>query len=261
MNRRDFLKVIAAAGIGGIVVMEGLDDFRVEAAEMNKDSNALQAKHWGMVIDISKFQKPEDIQRVANACHQYHNVPDIKDPKHEVKWIWKEDFEHAFAEMESKYLSEKIKTMNFPVLCNHCEEPMCVRVCPTKATFKRPDGIVVMDYHRCIGCRYCMAGCPYGARSFNFIDPRPHIGMMNHDYPTRAIGVVEKCTMCVERLNKGLKPICVEVSRGGIIFGDLNDPNSEVRKVLRSNFAIRRKAELGTGPSVYYVIGGDEEGA
>ncbi len=261
MNRRDFLKVIAAAGIGGAVVIEGLDSFGVEAAEMKKNSNALQAKHWGMVIDVNKFQKAEDFQRVAEACHRYHNVPDIGDANHEVKWIWKEDFEHTFAEMENRYLSEEIKTMNFPVLCNHCEEPACVRVCPTKATFKRPDGIVAMDYHRCVGCRFCMAGCPFGARSFNFVDPRPFIEQVSTEFPNRTKGVVEKCTFCVERLEKGLNPVCVEASRGGIIFGDLEDPNSEIRKFLRDNFAIRRKVELGTGPSVYYVIRGGGEGA
>jgi molybdopterin-containing oxidoreductase family iron-sulfur binding subunit len=263
MNRRDFLKVIAAAaaGIGGTVVFEGLDNFGAKAAEMNKSSKALQVKHLGMVIDVSKFQKAEDFQRVAAACHSYHNVPDIKDPNHEVKWIWQEDFEHTFSELENEYMSEKIKKMEFPVLCNHCEEPACVRVCPTQATFKRPDGIVAMDYHRCIGCRFCMAACPYGARSFNFIDPRPFIEKVNDDFPTRTKGVVEKCNFCVERIDKGLDPVCVEASQGGIIFGDLADPNSAVRKVLNESFAIRRKVELGTGPSVYYVIKGGGAGA
>lgn len=261
MDRRDFLKLFAAAGIGGTIVFEGLDKFGVAAAEVKKNRNSLQAKHWGMVIDVSKFQKAEDSQRVALACHAYHNVPAINNVNQEVKWIWQEDFEHTFAELESRYLSEEIKTKQFPVLCNHCENPPCVRVCPTQATFKRPDGIVAMDYHRCIGCRFCMAACPFGARSFNFFDPRPYLAQVNPEIPTRTKGVVEKCNFCVERLEKGLQPLCVEASRGGIIFGDLEDPESKVRKILRENFAIRRKVELGTGPSIYYIFGGGEAGA
>lgn len=254
MNRRDFLKIMASLGIGGALVLEGID--KIGAADMVPDSKGLQGKHWGMVIDVSKFKTPEDFQRVAAACHAYHNVPQIDNPQHEVKWIWQDDFEHTFAELESEYLSEKVKQLKFPVLCNHCEDPACVRVCPTKATFKRPDGIVAMDYHRCIGCRYCMAGCPYGARSFNFFDPRPYIDQVNSAVPTRTKGVVEKCTFCMERLDKGQQPVCVEASGGAIIFGDLDDPTSSVRQVLRDNFSIRRKVELGTGPSVYYIIGG-----
>jgi Fe-S-cluster-containing dehydrogenase component len=261
MNRRDFLKSIAAAGLGGALVFHGLDKFGTEAADIVPNSKRLQAKHWGMVIDVSKFNTAEDFQAVARACHQYHNVPDIDDSKHEVKWIWQDDFEHTFAELESKYLSENVKKLKFPVLCNHCENPMCVRVCPTQATFKRADGVVVMDFHRCIGCRYCMAACPYGARSFNFFDPRPYIEEINSEVPTRTKGVVEKCNFCMERLDKGLLPVCVEASKGAIMFGDLEDPNSQVRQVLRDNFSIRRKVELGTGPSVYYIIGGGGEGA
>ena len=263
MNRRDFLKAgaLAAAGIGGAIVIEGLDGFNVQAAETKESSKALHAKHWGMVIDVDKFKTPEDFQRVMEACHRYHNVPDIGNPDDEIKWIWPEDFEHTFAELKNPYLSDKIKEMNFPVLCNHCEEPACVRVCPTQATFKRPAGIVAMDFHRCVGCRFCMAACPFGARSFNFGDPRPYIKEINPEVPTRTKGVVEKCTFCVERLEKGLPPACVEASNGAILFGDLNDPDSDVRKILTGNFAVRRKVELGTGPSVYYVIRGGEAGA
>jgi Fe-S-cluster-containing hydrogenase components 1 len=263
MNRRDFLKVgaLTAAGIGGAIVFGDIGDSGVQAGVIKDNSEALQAKHWAMVIDVDKFKTTEDIKRVAQACHQYHNVPDIPDPDHEVKWIWPEDFEHTFTELENPYLNDKIKETHFPVLCNHCENPACVRACPTQATFKRDDGIVAMDYHRCIGCRFCMAACPFGARSFNFIDPRSYIKNINQEIPTRTKGVVEKCTFCVERLEKGQSPLCAEASNGGIVFGDLNDPNSDVRKLLTGNFAIRRKVELGTGPSIYYVIRGGGESA
>lgn len=258
MNRRDFLKMMAALGLSGVAIYEGVNSYGVQAAETGKNTSA---RHWGMVIDVSKFQTAADYQRVAAACHAYHNVPEIDDSKQEVKWIWEDDFEHTFAELGSRYLSEEIKVQDFPVLCNHCENPPCVRVCPTKATFKRADGIVAMDYHRCIGCRFCMAACPFGARSFNFVDPRLYLNEVNPDVPTRTKGVVEKCSFCMERLDKGLQPLCVEASRGGIVFGDLEDPDSAVRKILGENFAIRRKVELGTGPSIYYVFGGGSAGA
>jgi Fe-S-cluster-containing dehydrogenase component len=101
-----------------------------------------------------------------------------------------------------------------------------------------------------------MAACPYGVRSFNYRDPRPFIKTINPDFPTRTQGVVEKCNFCVERLENGLMPACVVNSKGGLIFGDLNDPNSEVRKIVSTQYTIRRKPEPGTQPSVYFLVGG-----
>jgi molybdopterin-containing oxidoreductase family iron-sulfur binding subunit len=103
-----------------------------------------------------------------------------------------------------------------------------------------------------------MAACPFGARSFNYIDPRPAVKVENKEFPTRMIGVVEKCTACYERLAIGKMPACAEASNGAIVFGDLEDPNSEVRKLMAEKYTIRRKPELGTQPSIYYVIGGGE---
>jgi molybdopterin-containing oxidoreductase family iron-sulfur binding subunit len=103
-----------------------------------------------------------------------------------------------------------------------------------------------------------MAACPYGARSFNWIEPRPHIKELNTVFPTRTKGVVEKCNFCAERLAVGSIPACVEASNGALVFGNLGDPSSEVRKILSTRFAIRRKPDLGTGPSIYYVIGGND---
>ncbi len=113
-----------------------------------------------------------------------------------------------------------------------------------------------MDYHRCIGCRYCMAACPFGSRSFNWGEPREYLDLakLNPEFPTRMRGVVEKCNFCVERLAVGKLPACVEASEGAIVFGDLTDPDSDVRKVLRERFTIRRKPTVGTEPSVYYII-------
>jgi molybdopterin-containing oxidoreductase family iron-sulfur binding subunit len=121
-----------------------------------------------------------------------------------------------------------------------------------------------MDMHRCIGCRFCTAACPYGSRSFNWGDPRkapPELNPgfpTNREYPTRSKGVVEKCNFCEERLAKGQLPVCVETANkeaeGAMIFGDLGDPDSEIREFLRENYTIRRKPELGTEPNVFYVI-------
>jgi molybdopterin-containing oxidoreductase family iron-sulfur binding subunit len=130
-----------------------------------------------------------------------------------------------------------------------------VRVCPTQATFQRADGIVMMDYHRCIGCRFCMAACPYGSRSMNYRDPRPFIRKINPDFPTRTKGVVEKCNFCEERLARGILPACVTVCKEkALVFGDLEDSGSDVRRLLDGRFSIRRRPDLGTEPQVYYIL-------
>ncbi|HSB51915.1 MAG TPA: 4Fe-4S dicluster domain-containing protein [Dissulfurispiraceae bacterium] len=260
MNRRLFLKtlgfsvVAASAGLSGFTLLRK----GVEASQVAPDPKALTGKRWGMVVDMNKFKTDGDITKCIEACHSIHNVPDIGSFTREIKWIWTEKFANAFPTHEHKYLNEAVEHMPFLVLCNHCDNPPCVRVCPTKATFRRADGLVMMDMHRCIGCRFCMAGCPYGARSFNWFDPRPYVKKQNPEYPTRMKGVVEKCTLCSERLAVGKIPACVEVSNGALVFGDLNDSASEIRKILKDNYTTQRKLELGTRPSVFYVIGGGE---
>lgn len=113
----------------------------------------------------------------------------------------------------------------------------------------------MIDYHRCIGCRFCMAACPYGSRSFNFRDPRPYIKKINPEFPTRRKGVVEKCNFCQERLDVGQMPACVEAcDRGALVFGDLADPSSEIRRILAEKPHVRRKPDLGTRPSVFYIL-------
>ncbi len=208
-----------------------------------------------MVIDTRVCKEHPDCEACIEACHKAHNVPNIPFKRHEIKWIWKEEFEHAFPDIADEYLSEYLHDREFLLLCNHCEHPPCVRVCPTQATFKRTDGIVMMDMHRCIGCRFCMAACPYGSRSFNWRDPRPFIKEPNPKYPTRMKGVVEKCLFCTEQLAFGELPVCVRACpHGALKFGDLTDPNSEINQIIRENFVLRRKVSLGTGPSVFYIV-------
>jgi molybdopterin-containing oxidoreductase family iron-sulfur binding subunit len=221
-----------------------------------KDSeNALKAKQWALVIDTRQFESEADLEPMVEACHKIHNVPHLADKRHEIKWIWGEHYHNAFPGKAARFLSEEVEHKPFLVLCNHCENPPCVRACPTQATFKRQsDGIVLMDFHRCIGCRFCMAACPFGARSFNYRDPKPFISKINGKFPRRMKGVVEKCNFCAERLAEGQLPACVEVSEGKLTFGDLYDPESDVRELIKSNFTIRRKQTLGTEPSVYYIV-------
>lgn len=254
-SRRNFLKMsgLCALGLG---VRPVIDAFAAEEPRIYANPEALKGHRWAMVIDPEKCIEAGDCTDCMDRCHLAHNVPHFDNPKDEVKWIWKEEFGHAFPGQHHEYVAEKYEHKHFPVLCNHCDNPPCVRACPTQATWKREeDGIVMMDMHRCIGCRFCMAACPYGSRSFNWWDPRPHIDELNEKYPTRMMGVVEKCNFCAERLAVGLIPACVEACKEkALVFGDVEDPDSEVREILRSHYAIRRKPELGTMPQVYYIV-------
>jgi molybdopterin-containing oxidoreductase family iron-sulfur binding subunit len=211
-----------------------------------------------MVVEAGKCIQKKGCSACTDACHLTHNVPDIKNPKEEVKWIWKEPYENVFPDQIHKYTETALKGQPVPVLCNHCERPPCVRVCPTQATFKRDDGIVIMDMHRCIGCRYCIAACPYGSRSFNFKDPRPYIKSVNRDFPTRTKGVVEKCNFCAERLAKSLSPVCVEACQkigvGALTFGDLGKKDPNLMRILQNRHSIRRRPGLGTEPKIFYIV-------
>ncbi len=254
-SRRRFLKVasLSFAGLSLASMTGGLTNAKAASSEYIHGPKQLVAKRWAMVIDMRKFESQEDYDRVITACHSAHNVPKI-DSNQEIKWLWTDSYNATFPDDTSKHVNAEVLNRKYLMLCNHCENPPCVRACPTQATFQREDGIVVMDYHRCIGCRFCMAGCPYGARSFNFFDPRPYIENINPTFPARMRGVVEKCTFCSERLAEGLLPACVEASNGAILFGDLDDPESPVRVALSENFSIRRKPTLGTEPGVYYIV-------
>ncbi len=251
MDRRKFLGV--AAGASALAIAGSALPKVIGGGGGQED--AAPKIRWAMVIDPSKCLKKDGCTACTAACDKVHNIPDFKDPKHEVKWIWKEPFENAFPEQENNFTAERFKEKPFILLCNHCDNPPCVRVCPTQATWKREDGIVMMDWHRCIGCRYCMAACPYGSRSFNWFDPRTHIKQMDPSFPTRTKGVVEKCTLCEERIARGGTPACVEACpEKAMVFGNLSDPKSEVRQLLEARYSIRRKPELGTQPEVYYLV-------
>ena len=273
-KRRKFLKMAGAtvlAGISAPAIVKLSSNSAVAAGGGNEAPAAAHGTadtqhgeeqssgvRLGMVIDMRKFYEDEPLlDKAIRACITAHNVPEIPEPKSEIKWIWKTAYNNAFPEHSHNHRSQTIENSSFPVLCNHCDNPSCVKACPTKATFVvEKNGIVAMDFHRCIGCRFCMAACPYGARSFNWQDPRPFIKEYNVNFPTRGRGVVEKCNFCGERLALGLEPACVEACKGSgaIVFGDLNDPHSEVREVLDKEFTIQRKPSAGTKPSVFYIV-------
>ena len=263
-DRRKFLKLasLTALGLAGGKAANLLADDTLEVIAPSEQlpkaipGRALTAKRWAMVINLRECAKHEGCKDCAAACHVTHNVPNFPNKKDEIKWIWKESFHHAFHENDHQFIDEETKHLQTLVMCNHCDNPPCVRVCPTEATWKREeDGIVMMDWHRCIGCRYCVAACPYGSRSFNYRDPRPFVENIRTDFPTRMRGVVEKCTFCDERLARGEMPACVEAcEHHALVFGDLEDPESEVRQLLKEHFTLRRKASLGTQPEVYYIV-------
>ena len=276
-SRRTFLKtagcVILGAGIDAPIV-------RAVAGAVSADATPgeLKAERWAMVVNVRKCLQREGCRACIDACHVAHNVPLIKDPLHEIKWIWKEPFKNTFAAESHPYLDNGLAGKPVLALCNHCDNPPCVRVCPTGATWKRSDGIVMMDQHRCIGCRYCITACPYGARTFDFGEmypggepgtgwgsvPSPEYGQFRvRDEHASPVGNVRKCTFCLHlqddkgQYNKaqGRWPACAKTCPGEAIhFGDFKDPESEVSQLIRSNNVIRLKEELGAEPNVYYLI-------
>lgn len=258
-DRRTFIKIagLTVLGLGARPSIEALAGAE-QSAPSSVARGGLTAQRWAMVIDETKCWKEQGCTDCIAACREAHNIPNFEDPRSEIKWVWTEPFERVFPE-QSERLVATADLVGRPVtlMCNHCENPPCVKVCPTQATFQRSDGIVMMDSHRCIGCRYCMVACPYGARSFNFTDPRTGLDARkaNPDFPTRTRGVVEKCNFCEERLAKGQLPACVDACKQkALIFGDLGDRNSEVRKIVEARLSLVRKPELGTKPQVYYLV-------
>lgn len=258
IDRKKFLTFMGLGAAGSLLKLNPKNLIFAEDSTTLTEKNPLKAKRWAMVIDTRKCNAEKNCKECMQVCHDIHNVPEIDNKKHEVKWIWKEAYKNSFPMQQHKLVDDEMQKSKVVLMCNHCDNPPCVRVCPTQATFKRKsDGIVMMDMHRCIGCRFCMAACPYGSRSFNWLNPRPYIKKINQDYPTRMRGVVEKCNFCVERLAVGKIPACVEVCNKkakAMTFGDIEDPNSEVRKILSKKYSIKRKPNLGTGPEVYYIV-------
>ena len=213
---------------------------------------------FGYALDISRCI---GCRRCVYACVDENNQS--RDPQ--LHWITVlemdkakgVDFRHANAYYSPKTVPEADK-FYLPVACQQCENPPCVKVCPVEATWKEPDGIVVVDYDWCIGCRCCITACPYGARRFNWGAPSVPADSLNCETEylgnrPRQKGVVEKCTFCLQRARKGGYPACVEVCPvGARKFGNLLDPASEVRQILAQKRVFILKEELNTQPKFFY---------
>ena len=201
-------------------------------------------------------------RRCVYACVQENN----QSRKPQIQWIRVLRLKNGSLNLEeSEHYYEagmvpKDGYYTIPIQCQQCENPPCVKVCPTGATWQEPDGIVVVDYNWCIGCRYCMAACPYWARRFNFAEPfipKEEINTNTHYLGNRPRmrGVVEKCTFCIQRTRKGRYPACVEACPvGARKFGNILDPESEISKVIETKRVFRLKADLNTRPKFYYFF-------
>lgn len=214
-SRRDFMRGAAGAA-GAAAAMATLS-----AAAAGVESNGRSSIQYGMVIDV---QRCIGCHACAAACKTENDVPTG------VNRNWVEYIEQGdYPSVSRSFL---------PRFCNHCSVPQCVSVCPTGATYKRPeDGIVIIDSGVCIGCKYCIQACPYDAR---FLNP--------------VTGFADKCDFCIHRVSKGALPACVETCVGGaIIFGDLSDPDSTISRIVTKSPVTVLRREMGTMPNVYYI--------
>ena len=207
-------------------------------------------RRWVMVIDLAAC---DGCKKCTKACQAEHLVP------FEQEWI------RVYEAANNQY-----DKYSMPVPCQHCEVAPCVKVCPVNATFHNPDGIVLIDHNRCVGCRFCMAACPYGARSFNWTEPKhtpaESFAQYSPEYPVpHRKGTVEKCMLCAHRVKMGRLPACLEIctkeGMRAIWFGDANENlvtnGAEVKKLtqlLGEGRAFQYKEELGTHPRVYYLL-------
>jgi molybdopterin-containing oxidoreductase family iron-sulfur binding subunit len=230
LGRRNFFKT--SLGVAALSIAPGFLLFDIAHGKAQPVSNKVR---WGMLIDTAQCK--EGCNDCVTACNKENGLPSVASAT-SVQWIRKIELKE----------SSTGRQVSLPMMCQHCEHPPCVDVCPTGASFKREDGIVLVDRHRCIGCRYCMMACPYKARSF----VHEPVTDQNPDVP-RGKGCVESCTLCVHRIDAGLQPACADsCTNKAILFGDLNDPNSEISKKIRAVTSVQVRADLGLNTGVRY---------
>jgi Fe-S-cluster-containing dehydrogenase component len=202
---------------------------------------------YGMVIDLKRCIG-------CDTCTIACRVENFTPPG--IRWCRVQKFEIG------RYPNAKLVPL--PTNCMHCADPPCVKVCPTGASSKREDGIVLVDYERCIGCKACIVSCPYRARHYvkTIYEYYPGKGFTPYEQFRETLqgakkhrrGVTEKCTFCVDRIAAGKQPFCVETCVGDArIFGDLDNPNSKVSRLISEKQAFQLRKELGTDPSIYYI--------
>jgi molybdopterin-containing oxidoreductase family iron-sulfur binding subunit len=232
--RRRFLGG-AATAVAGLSVAPGVLLHSIGHAKPADESISGDVR-WGMLIDTNKCA--DGCTDCVQACNDEHGLTGFDRPQTDAQWIRKVTLKDR----------QTGHTQTLPLLCQHCEKPPCVDVCPTGASFRREDGIVLVDKHICIGCRYCMMACPYKARSFvheKLQDQKP--------YAPRGKGTVESCTFCVHRVDNDRTPACVEAcsaeNHNAMVFGDMHDPDSNLSRQLRkyNSRQIRADLELNTG--------------
>jgi molybdopterin-containing oxidoreductase family iron-sulfur binding subunit len=230
LRRRNFFKT--SLGAAAIAIAPGILLFDVAHGKPQTISGKVR---WGMLIDTTQCR--EGCNDCVTACNRENGLSGGTSAT-DSQWIRK---------VEIKEIGTGRK-VSLPMMCQHCEKPPCVDVCPTGASFKRVDGIVLVDKHLCIGCRYCMMACPYKARSF----VHEPVSGQNPDVP-RGKGTVESCTMCVHRVDNGQQPACAEAcTNKAILFGDLNDAESEISRKIRSVASVQVRADLGLNTGVRY---------
>ena len=229
-QRRDFLKT--SLGVAAVAIAPGMLLFDVAHGKPESLGGKVR---WGMLIDTAQCKK--GCSDCVTACNKENGLSGGTLPT-DSQWIRKIEIRDASSGRE----------VSLPMMCQHCEHPPCVDVCPTAASFKRADGIVLVDKHRCIGCRYCMMACPYKARSF----VHEPLHDQNPDVP-RGKGTVEACTLCVHRVDQGMQPACAEACPNqAILFGDLNDPASEIASKIRSVATAQVRADLRLNTGIRY---------
>jgi Fe-S-cluster-containing dehydrogenase component len=253
ISRRDFIKIGAKSLVGGLVIysvpvlLQNIMKAERIAQAADLQQNGLEKHSWGFICDNEKCI---GCGRCVVACKLENEVP--WEPEFTRTWVERyviTESGEIFVDspkggrdgfQTEPYLPqpEQVwKSFFVPKLCNHCDKPPCVTVCPVGATYQTEDGVVLIDQEHCIGCRYCIQACPYGARFF---------------LPERKI--VDKCTWCYHRIRRGLVPACVEVCPvEARIFGDLRDPASPLKNILAEKRTYVLKPELGTEPNIYYL--------
>jgi molybdopterin-containing oxidoreductase family iron-sulfur binding subunit len=222
------------------------------------DAGPMPGVHFAYALDLSRCV---GCRRCVYACVEENNQS--RDPQ--IHWIKVLSMEKErgvdLADADPYYQPDTVPEEGhfyMPVACQHCENSPCTKVCPTGATWQEKDGIVVIDYDWCIGCRCCMAACPYGARHFNWAEPTIPQNELNPNTHylgnrPRTKGVVEKCTFCIQRVRQGRYPACVEVCPvGARKFGNILDPESEIRYIIEHKRVLVLKAELHTVPRFFY---------
>lgn len=234
-DRRTFLKTGAA--VAGVVVAPGVLLYGVSQARAPEEG-ASSKQRWGLLIDTSKCG--DGCHDCVTACNTENGLSGKTGPQ-DSQWIRKVDIK----DLRTGFVQ------SLPMMCQHCEHPPCVDVCPTGASMKRADGIVLVDRHICIGCRYCMMACPYKARSF----VHEPLHDQNPEGP-RGQGCVESCTFCVQRVDRDEQPACVEACNAkghqAMVFGDLKDPESAISKALKSVDSTEVRGDLGLNTGVRY---------